>query len=337
MNRYYTPKYEESLTDIAVKFNIPVLELKLINALKNNYVTKGQTLKVNSKKLYIVKENETLETIGRKFGINLVKLRLMNNLYSNKVYCGQSIVINDPIIKYTVASGETIFDIAKKYNILVDEIIEYNGLSNNNVYAGQKLYIKVPELVKKPGSLLVLLNKYFSLSSDYVPENLQIPNVPFPFDYFHEKKLMRREGAISLERLFYSSKESGINLYALSGYRSYKRQKEIFESGVSEEGFAYTNEFSAKPGESEHQTGLAMDVTSPEINYALSQSFENTKEGEWIKSNAYKYGFILRYPKGKEHITGYMYEPWHLRYVGIKIAEEINQLGLTFEEYLGVK
>ncbi|WP_242973039.1 M15 family metallopeptidase [Anaeromicrobium sediminis] len=109
----------------------------------------------------------------------------------------------------------------------------------------------------------------------------------------------------------------------------------MFASDVNKYGVEKTNQFSAKPGESEHQTGLAIDVSSPAVNYRLTQSFEETKEGKWIKENAPRFGFIIRYEEGKESITGYQYEPWHLRYVGRETAKEIVNRNISFEEYLG--
>ncbi|MCQ2471453.1 MAG: M15 family metallopeptidase [Clostridia bacterium] len=123
----------------------------------------------------------------------------------------------------------------------------------------------------------------------------------------------------------------GINLYIVSGFRSYSTQRDIYNNYVARDGKAAADRYSARPGHSEHQTGLAFDVNS------LSQSFENTPEGRWLAANCYKYGFIIRFPKGKESITGYMYEPWHIRYLGTSTATSVYNSGLTLEEYLGVK
>jgi D-alanyl-D-alanine carboxypeptidase len=102
---------------------------------------------------------------------------------------------------------------------------------------------------------------------------------------------------------------------------------------VSANGQEAADKFSAKPGQSEHQTGLAIDITCEAMNYQLDYSFGVTDEGAWVKENAHRFGFIIRYPEGKEDITGYMYEPWHLRYVGVDLAEEVYNSGLTLEEY----
>lgn len=186
-----------------------------------------------------------------------------------------------------------------------------------------------------PNDLLVLVNKKNSLPSNYVPKNLVVPNVPFSFEGYSPKKLMRQEAAGALEKLFKKAERDNIELYAVSGYRSYDYQKEIFNSYVAQKGFEKANQFSAKPGESEHQTGLTMDVTSPAVNFGLIQNFGETKEGKWLKENAPEFGFIIRYSKGKEQITGYQYEPWHLRYVGKAIAKDISNQNTTLEEYLG--
>ena len=135
--------------------------------------------------------------------------------------------------------------------------------------------------------------------------------------------------------MFRDGKKKHVFLVAVSGFRSFERQKQIYYRNVSNRGKAETDTISALPGSSEHQSGLAMDVSSLSNSYSLSASFASTKEGKWVLKNAHKYGFIIRYQKNKEHITGYHYEPWHLRYVGKDIAAYKNNLSL--EEYYGVK
>lgn len=191
------------------------------------------------------------------------------------------------------------------------------------------------EVIANPDDLLVLVNKRRSLPPDYVPPDLVVPNVPFPFKEDDPKKQMRAEAARALEQLFAAAKEAGLELYAQSGYRSYERQRAIFAFNAARKGEEVANMTSAYPGQSEHQTGLAMDVTSPKVGYDLIEEFGETPEGKWLAEHAARYGFIIRYPKGKEHITGYSYEPWHLRYVGVEHAQHIMANNLTLEEYLG--
>ncbi|WLR49929.1 M15 family metallopeptidase [Bacillus tianshenii] len=189
------------------------------------------------------------------------------------------------------------------------------------------------QVITNPTNLQVLVNKTNFLPSDYKPE-LVIPNVPFYFEEALPKKHMQKNAAKALETLFAGAKQQSLNLVAASGYRSYDRQNQIYQAQVNRVGKEKANEAVALPGQSEHQTGLAIDVTSPEMNYKLTQSFEETKEGTWLKNNAYKYGFIIRYPKGKEQITGYQYEPWHLRYVGVEAAKQIHSQNITLEQYV---
>ncbi|WP_253805470.1 M15 family metallopeptidase [Fictibacillus arsenicus] len=189
-------------------------------------------------------------------------------------------------------------------------------------------------IVQNLNDMLIVANKERNLPEDYEPADLVIPDVPFPFKEDLPKKKLRKEAASSVEDLFKAAEEQGLELLAQSGYRSYDTQVSIFAYNADQFGEEKANQTSAQPGQSEHQTGLSLDVTSPQVNYQLVEEFGETKEGKWIAENAYKYGFIIRYLKGKEDITGYQYEPWHLRYVGKEHAKEIHESGITLEEYL---
>ena len=134
----------------------------------------------------------------------------------------------------------------------------------------------------------------------------------------------------ALDEMFAAAKNDGITLKVVSGFRSYSTQKTLYENYVKRDGQAAADRYSARAGHSEHQTGLAFDLNS------TKDSFADTKEGKWIAQNAHKYGFIVRYPKDKEEITGYMYEPWHIRYLGKDIAPKVFDSGLCLEEYLGI-
>lgn len=134
-----------------------------------------------------------------------------------------------------------------------------------------------------------------------------------------------------------AAKSQGVTLSILSAYRSYSYQSTLYNNYVKRDGKAAADRYSARPGHSEHQTGLAFDFGGTTTKHNFESSYADTKEGKWLAANAQKYGFILRYPKGKEHITGYMFEPWHFRYVGSGEAPKIKSTGKTLEEYLGVK
>jgi LAS superfamily LD-carboxypeptidase LdcB len=170
---------------------------------------------------------------------------------------------------------------------------------------------------------LILVNKYHSLLSSYVPSNLvQAEGCGKP--------KMVSEAALAYDLMCEAIMKAGIGLSQRSAYRSYSSQKSIYTRYLKYYSQEYTDTFSARPGFSEHQTGLAVDVFSTNASFA---TFEETDAYTWLKQNAYKYGFIVRYPKGKEAITGYKFESWHYRYVGTEVSQKITELGITLDEY----
>lgn len=199
-------------------------------------------------------------------------------------------------------------------------LYEYN-YENNNI--GE---------VAQPDSLYVLANKLNHLPSDYVPEVLVEPNILFSFDSKDEKRNLRPEAGMALESMFQSATNETLTLYAVSGYRSYKRQESIYNNKVETRGLEEADKVSARPGHSEHQTGLAMDISSLSVGLGLEYAFGQTPEGIWVAEHAHEYGFIIRYPEDKIGITGYNYEPWHLRYVGDDIASFIFENQITLEQ-----
>jgi len=184
-------------------------------------------------------------------------------------------------------------------------------------------------------SVAVLVNKEFALPDDYNPSDLVYPNVRFTFKEKIEKRMMRSEAAKALENLFDGAEKDGIYLAGVSGYRSHKTQTALFNRYVERDGEEKAKTYSAVPGHSEHETGLAIDVSGSDGKCAAEDCFGDTKEAEWLAKHASEYGFIIRYPEGKDSITGYKYEPWHIRYVGVDIASEIADRGITLEEYYG--
>lgn len=189
------------------------------------------------------------------------------------------------------------------------------------------------KIVTNPDSIYVVANKERNLPADFVPENLVEPDVPFYANEGDPKRLMVEEAAKALEEMFDAANKDGMQLKAVSGYRSYERQEAIFAYNADRYGAEKANRVSAHAGQSEHQTGLTMDISAPSLSGSLSEKFGSTPEGEWVAENAYKYGFVVRYLKGKEEITGYQYEPWHVRYVGKEAAKDIHEAGITLEEF----
>lgn len=176
---------------------------------------------------------------------------------------------------------------------------------------------------------MVLLNKSYYLPASYVPENLREVNVD-------KNKYMELPDYVAdiVEEMFADAKKDGIHIVLASAYRSYDYQEGIFSRRVANNGFAEAETVVAIPGESEHQTGLAIDITTAGMSFGLSQTFENDPAFDWMMANGHKYGFILRYLKGREEDTGYVYEPWHYRYIGdIEAATYIMENDLILEEY----
>lgn len=199
--------------------------------------------------------------------------------------------------------------------------------------APEKKEEKYIEVDTRPDSYTVLVNRDYLISKDYVPADLVVPDIPFSYYGVYEKSYMRKRAASALEDLFAAAREAGYTLKGVSGYRSYERQAQIYNNNVKTRGEEATNKVSAMPGSSEHQTGLAIDVSAASVGCALEESFGKTAEGRWLKKNCYRFGFIIRYPKNKSKITGYSYEPWHIRYVGPNLAKYLKKNNMTLEEY----
>ena len=193
-------------------------------------------------------------------------------------------------------------------------------------------FIKEPfykdiQTIKNPSDPLVIVNKNNILPNDYIPLQLEMIDPEFAT----ENKFLVHDAKIAFENLSRDAKVLGYQIIAVSAYRDYHYQEKLYHDYVNDKGQQYADNCSARPGHSEHQTGLAIDVMGSNQDYNL---FEESIEFSWMKENAHKYGFIMRYPKGKEKRTGFKYEPWHYRYVGIEKATHIYEKNLTLEEYI---
>ena len=172
----------------------------------------------------------------------------------------------------------------------------------------------------------ILVNKYYRLPDKYSPSDI----VSMSSSYAYPNNSIRSEVYEAFKEMSKAAKEDKITLIVNSSYRDYNSQKRIYEEYEDKKGQQYADATAARPGYSEHQTGLALDIFTPGSNM---KSFENTDAFKWLSKNAYKYGFILRYPKDKEDITGYAYESWHYRYLGKNLAKKVFDSNLTFDEY----
>lgn len=218
------------------------------------------------------------------------------------------------------------------------EALNVEGSHNNNSY-NVKDKVNLPDqvegvqIVAEPDSITVLVNKQLTLPKDYEPKDLVYPNIPFIFKEKIEKRMMRKVAVQALEQMVAGAEKDGIFLAGVSAYRSYATQSAVFNNFVKKDGEAKALTYSAFPGASEHETGLAIDISGSDGKCAALDCFAGSKEAKWLDQNSSEYGFIIRYPNGKESITGYQFEPWHIRYVGAKVSMEIASKGITLEEY----
>lgn len=191
--------------------------------------------------------------------------------------------------------------------------------------------------LKSADSIWVIVNKKNPLNPiHYAPTDLVTPSVPLRVPD-NETMQLRAEAANALEQMFSSAQKSRLDLMLSSAYRSFNYQANLYDDYVKSQGQAEADRSSARPGFSEHQTGLAVDIEPVSRNCEVEPCFGGTVEAKWLNANAYRYGFILRYPKDKVSITGYEYEPWHFRYVGKYLATEMHTVGTgTLEEFFGI-
>lgn len=205
-------------------------------------------------------------------------------------------------------------------NLSIEDIITYVNIGID------KPYYTNTKPSENLNTNLVLVNKYNYLTEDYIPENLE----PLDLEYARSGMQLVSEAKEAFETLSQEARKDGMTIIAMSSYRSYDYQVNLYNKYVETDGKEAADTYSARAGYSEHQTGLAVDVYNKELPYT---SFEQTEEFNWMQENAYKYGFILRFPEDKVNITGYQYESWHYRYVGKEAAEYIHRHDLTLEEY----
>ena len=291
----------DNVTDLLNELNISIDENDKINKnLKENLVM-----------------NET---------IKITRVELKEEIITEKIEFE-----NKEVIDYKMPVGEkrVICEGSNGEKTISYEVIYEDGIEVDRVLKEEKVIVEAIDNIVAEGSfqedsLTVLVNQKRPVDSSYEPSDLVVPQVRSAVS--NDRILLREEAARNLEKMFQAAEADGIYLYAVSGYRSYYYQQSIYNP---------TSGYSAPPGTSEHQLGLAMDVTTSYYGSNLLTEFGYTEEGIWVENNAHKFGFHLRYLLGKEDITGYFYEPWHLRYVGVDLATDLFESGLTMEEHFG--
>lgn len=255
-----------------------------------------------------VSQNEEIDYLSYINGSQDVKRKLRyNQIDTSKI--GTYLIHYHLEDKYTKAVDQ---------NLIVDVVKMYDG----SIFNPEGIE---PEIVDNPNDISVLVNKTHCLSEDYQPDDL--------VDLINSHQQLRKEAADAYQKLYQDATNQGIKLYAISGYRSYETQENYWQRQVLYKGEEYASLYSAYPGRSEHQTGLALDISYQQTGDRLNEDVADSDIGKFIKNEGYKYGFILRYPKDKTKITNYAYEPWHIRYVGIDLATKLYQNQMTLEEY----
>lgn len=277
---------------------------KLTGSLFNKYLIREVNIEDTTKPVITLKGNTNISLY-------------LNDKYEEPGFTAEDNYDGD-ITNKVITSGSVDVRRVGKYEITY-KVSDFSGneaeekrtinVREKTIYASSKNISVVNGLTYINGILVV--NKRYGLPKTYNPG-------------------VNKEALKALKEMQADAKAVGLNLRLVSGYRSYLTQRTLYNNYVRINGEAKADTFSAKPGHSEHQTGLAFDVGS------AKGSFANTAEAKWLEQNCHLYGFIIRYPKGKTNITGYIYEPWHVRYLGVSNATSVKNSGLTLEEYLGI-
>ena len=282
-----------------------ILVIKHINYTKT-YEYKFNKIGYNKEEVVVLKkelkDKQLDELLNHKYDKNITKLVKEKYFIFNKL---------DDYLKYYKDN---------KDKSLADVVAIINTNTNNDFYTNTK----ETDVSKNE---LMLLNKYNYLTASYNPDDLEVFTNIYAYG---ENQSLRKDAYDAFIEMWNSANKDGYKLIVNSSYRSYDEQKKIYDDYSSWYGEEDADKKAARAGYSEHQTGLAVDIQS---YCSQNKDFEECEEFTWLTNNAYKYGFILRYPKDKEYLTGYKYESWHYRYVGKKVSKYIHDNNITFDEY----
>lgn len=340
INTYYLSKktgYKENTINVMKDndLDINILNKKYSETLENIINTEYFNPKYLSDYINItyhdndtfLKDINSLLTLGYSY-------TEINNIYNKLSTDSINIIINNTYIK----DLNTIINLSYFKEDNLDRYLKYLNTSTKdletsityvNIGLDNDYYTNVIN-IDNQDDLAVLVNKYHKLSNDYVPSDLE--KINSKYQWLGRSNELRKDAREAFEKMCEAATKDNIYIYAGSGYRSYQTQLYLYNTYVKRDGFKAAETYSARASYSEHQTGLAMDIANKSGFIS-----KNDKEYDWLVKNSYKYGFILRYPEGKENITGYMYEEWHYRYLGTALAKEVYDSGLTYDEYLAQK
>ena len=295
---------------------------KIINTeyYNSKYIKEYIDIEYKEDELFLKNTSLLLEKGYKPKEINVLNNKLNNNsinvLLENDYIKDITNIIS--INYFNEKNLKRYIDYYQNQNLDIETTITYVNIGLDNKYYSNIINIENGNDIK------VLVNKYNKLNSKYVPKDLETISAK----YGNGK--LRSEARIAFEKMCSDAKKDNIKIYSGSSYRSYSYQLNLYNNYVKIDGIEETDTYAARAGHSEHQTGLAVDILNSKWDYID----ENNKEYTWLVNNSYKYGYILRYPKGKEKITGYIYEPWHYRYLGIDLATIINDQDITYDEYI---
>ena len=324
-----------------------VFVMSISSCSKNIGIKKLKSIGYNKTEISLIRKNKVSVKILKKYEyIDNIEDFINNKNYNNKNLskylelwkknsdANTIITIVNEGLKYQY-SQKLVAVVNDKYFLLknIDRYMKYDADEYKDIVSEvnsdlDKEYFEDAVDSDISDDLLLLVNKYHRISKDYYYGKLVDVDKNYSVNSSDKLSSVTYE---AFKKLVDAAEKEGLHIRSKSAYRSYTTQENLYNNYKKANGFAWAEKWSAHPGYSEHQTGLALDVCSKSTG--TIQKFEGTKEFTWMKDNAYKYGFILRYPEGKEKLTGYNYEPWHYRYVGKKIAKYIYENNITFEEY----
>lgn len=249
-------------------------------------------------------EDEITIKVGEKYTPKVIPSDSMGELFSWESLNNAVAVVSDAGEITGIAEGSCVITVCVRNT---DTLLEIKV----NVIPDEDEHETVVENGLTYIDGILIANKSYSMPADYDPG-------------------VNQEALDAFNEMAADAASEGLDIYISSGYRSYYDQERIYNNYVERDGQEAADTYSSRPGHSDHQTGLAFDLNS------IDDSFGLTPESDWVAANAHKYGFIIRFPEGKEDITGYQYEPWHIRYLGVEKATEVYESGLCLEEFLGV-
>ena len=311
-------KYQEKGATAQV-FGQPVSKIRITGKVNTNKIGTYQKSYYSTFLFFQKKKTRTIQVVDTKAPTIQLKGAEEVTIYVSSEYQDEGVEVTDNYDKNLEAKVKVTSNLEKEkvgtYQIQYE--VEDSSKNKATVTRTVKVVEKPAPVVQEATAVgtyvrgILIVNKQYHLPANYNPGVSGIA----------------RQALTNLQN---AAASVGHSMPLISGFRSYATQQTLYNNYVARDGEALANTYSAKPGQSEHQTGLAFDVGAIDDNYG------ETAAGQWLSQNAHLYGFIIRYLKGKENITGYQYEPWHIRYVGVEVATEIYQRGITLEEYLGV-